>query len=282
MNESTYISTTDVRRVPSRPTAAVRRAVAAYREARSMIGADADTSDESYLTDLNELHPVDREVRAQEQRFRLWMRDEAGVEVVGSGSTRVVLRLDHTSVLKLPMHGGEVSNVAEARLWARAKPRLERYLMPVLAADPKGAWLVMRYGDMPASAPHDALRTLRQLGIEDVENDDNWKYLDDLPLLVDYVTDLVMSEAPVAPRRHNPGEGPSDAPASVDRLRRAMAALPIAEPYDPNASAEERTRRKGRMAVSPLTPYPSGTDYGRQRWCNRCQCTHSASSFPCR
>lgn len=278
MNESTYISPTDVRKVPSRPTAAVRRAVDAYLEARTVFGADADLSDENYLSDVNELHPIDREIRAQERRFRVWMRDEGGVEVVGSGSTRIVLRLDHGAVLKVPMHGSESSNAAEARLWARAKPRLERYLMPVLAADPKGRWLVMRYGDMPASAPHDALRTLRQLGIEDVENDDNWKELEDRPVLVDYVTALVMNEE--APRRRNPGEGPADEPPSAARLRLAMAAFPTAEPYDPNASAEERTRRKARQALG-YASYPSGTDYDRHRWCNRCQCTHDPSMFPC-
>jgi hypothetical protein len=281
MNESTYISPTDVRKVPTRPTAAVRRAVDAYLEARTVFGADADLSDEKYLTDVNELHPVDREIRAQERRFRVWMRDEASVEVVGSGSTRIVLRLDHGSVLKVPMHGGEASSVAEARLWARAKPRLERYLMPVLAADPKGRWLVMRYGDMPATAPNDALRMLRQLGIEDVENDDNWKELEDRPVLVDYVTDLVMAEDTATLRRRNPSDGSTGEPPSAARLHRAMAALPIAEPYDPSASSGERNRRKSRMAVSPLTPYPSGTDYSRHRWCNRCQCTHDASMFPC-
>lgn len=281
MSESIYVSTADVRRVPSRPSAAVRRALAAYLEARALFAEDADPRDDAYLTDVNALHPVDREIQAQERRFRVWMSDEGGVRVVGSGSTRIVLRLDHGSVLKVPMHGGESSNVAEARLWARAKPRLERYLMPVLAADPQGRWLVMRYGDMPAEPLREALRTLRQVGIEDIENADNWKELEDRPVLVDYVTDLVMDEGAGSPRRRNPGDGPRDETPSVARLQRAMAALPIAEPYDPHASAEERNRRKGRMAVSPLTPYPSGRDYDQYRWCNRCQCTHDPSSFPC-
>lgn len=63
---------------------------------------------------------------------------------LGEGETRIVYALDPDFVVKIPQdrhHNGYNQN--EAAIWAKASPGLRELLVPVLAADPSGAWLIM-------------------------------------------------------------------------------------------------------------------------------------------
>jgi hypothetical protein len=62
---------------------------------------------------------------------------------LGIGETRVVYEIAGYAV-KIPRDPEYAEmNRAEAEAWEQAPPRLSRYLLPVLASDPGGEWLVM-------------------------------------------------------------------------------------------------------------------------------------------
>lgn len=73
-----------------------------------------------------------------------------GATRIGAGTTRVVWAVGEYAV-KLPRSSEDEDtgfNRQEALVYRRAPPKLRRLLLPVLAADPKGMWLVM-----PRAAP---------------------------------------------------------------------------------------------------------------------------------
>jgi len=68
--------------------------------------------------------------------------------LLGMGNYRVVMpsRVDPRIVIKLDIRGGGSSgngNLDEAGFWKDAGPETRKILVPVLAHDPKGAWLLM-------------------------------------------------------------------------------------------------------------------------------------------
>lgn len=68
-----------------------------------------------------------------------------GATRIGAGTTRVVWAVGEYAV-KLPRSPEDddtVFNRQEAAVYRRAPSKLRRLLLPVLAADPKGLWLVM-------------------------------------------------------------------------------------------------------------------------------------------
>lgn len=68
--------------------------------------------------------------------------------VLGWGTRRVALLAPGGLVVKLPvMPGSDGDNRREAAFWQGASASIAVNLAPVLAADPRGAWLVMPYAE---------------------------------------------------------------------------------------------------------------------------------------
>lgn len=101
-----------------------------------------------------------------------------GVSFIGRGNTRVVYAIGDYAV-KLPwsiIDGDAEFNRLEARTYKRAPAALKRLLLPVLAADPKGLWLIMPRAARAsrvqvAEVCRRALRIAVPMGLSDYELD---------------------------------------------------------------------------------------------------------------
>ena len=87
---------------------------------------------------------TDTMATATAQQMGRWAKKN-GLVYIGSGQSRAVFaEPDGTRVLKLVFSFfGRESNRDEARAWREASPAMRAHLVPVLAADPMGSWLVM-------------------------------------------------------------------------------------------------------------------------------------------
>lgn len=130
----------------------------------------------------------------------------SGLRVLGNGRHRVALALGRGRVLKLPIRStGAPSNRAELRRWRGATAEQARHLMPVLAADPEGSWLVMaRSEGAPADDP-ERLALAARLGVGDAHAL-NWGTYQGRPVLLDYAESVSPFSANPAlfARRANP------------------------------------------------------------------------------
>lgn len=102
------------------------------------------------------------------------LRDLFGRRLLGYGTYRLALASrDRRFIVKLSMVPAQ--NLREARAWRDAGPKTKEILVPVLAFDPKGHWLVMERV-VPYADPEDhwspSIRALvqraREVGVEDV------------------------------------------------------------------------------------------------------------------
>jgi len=87
---------------------------------------------------------TDTMANATAQQMGRWARKN-GLVYIGSGQSRAVFaEPDGGRVLKLVFSPyGREANRDEARAWREASPAMRPHLVPVLAADPMGSWLVM-------------------------------------------------------------------------------------------------------------------------------------------
>ncbi len=120
------------------------------------------------LADLEEAHEATDTASAMAALSRA-----AGLPVLGSGEGRVVFALDEHRVLKvakdLPTLGDECQNCLEDHRWRSASARERRWLAPVIAADPGGAWLVMERTQPAAHVPPKVLARLLAMAGDDRE-----------------------------------------------------------------------------------------------------------------
>lgn len=119
-----------------------------------------------------------------------------GFTFVGGGGTRMVYRYGDY-VVKLPREGRQhlQFNQQEAETWRDAPAEVRRYLVPVLAADDDGHWLIMPYA--PNVVPrYEALKLCDQLGARfplvftDCGHLENWRYYQGHARLIDYPDEL--------------------------------------------------------------------------------------------
>ena len=131
----------------------------------------------------------------------------SGLTVLGNGRHRVALALDRERVLKLPIRStGSHSNRAELRRWQGATIEQARHLMPVLAADPEGTWLVMARSEGALPELELGLVALAaRLGVDDA-HPRNWGTYRGRPVLLDYAESVSPFAAHPAlfARRANP------------------------------------------------------------------------------
>lgn len=96
---------------------------------------------------------------------------------LGMGHDRAVfLSSDRAWVVKFPLERrGTSANETEAAIWRDAPDVLRRWLVPVLAADMTGEWLVMEAVETDAPRPfsEEALAVFQSFGVEDLRWMDN-------------------------------------------------------------------------------------------------------------
>lgn len=146
---------------------------------------------------------ADRRGRSREEVLAAWVRGwsapgaDAGLwpdgwrrADVGVDGGRYVFTADSGETVKVARHAlGREANRREASLWAGAPPALAAWLAPVLAADPRGGWLVMaatqpagRANVPPASAlPAGLVAAVGDLGMYT-----RWGFSGERPVLVNY------------------------------------------------------------------------------------------------
>jgi len=108
-----------------------------------------------WLTYMLKQSPSGIEQAHIEHQVRILSEDDdprgEGFTFLGAGSQRIVIHLGHRQgALKVAVPGQEAANLTERDLWARAvaerdigRPGLSECLVPVLACDPAGRWLLM-------------------------------------------------------------------------------------------------------------------------------------------
>jgi hypothetical protein len=103
-----------------------------------------------------------------EERAEIWGQS-LGLRFVGMGRNRVAFGVPE-GVLKLNLYADEpYNNLSEAKAWGIASPDLRRHLMPVLAYDPKGLWLLMEETEfLGGSLPPGLEAKLEDCGLEDL------------------------------------------------------------------------------------------------------------------
>jgi len=118
------------------------------------------------MDDMGLLLPV--RMRALQERF--------GQKLLGHGVWRaVVASADPRFVLKLAMRPSD--NLDEAAFWADAGPKTRALLVPVVAVDPEGYWLIMERAEPLPWEPedHPSIRAVYQrakaVGLYDVHAD---------------------------------------------------------------------------------------------------------------
>jgi hypothetical protein len=82
------------------------------------------------------------------------VRREAGLPILGNGSSRLVFDLGQGCVLKVAFPDNEGCNLEEAESWRHAPARVRALLVPVLDDDVGGKWLIMALA-RPFSGAHD-------------------------------------------------------------------------------------------------------------------------------
>jgi len=126
----------------------------------------ADREDFIGIDDTGLLLPV--RMRAIQERF--------GQKLLGHGVWRaVVASADLRFVIKLAMRPSD--NLDEATFWEEAGPKTRALLMPVVAVDPEGYWLIMeRVESLPLKPEdHSAIRAIQRaalgVGLVDIHAD---------------------------------------------------------------------------------------------------------------
>jgi len=110
---------------------------------------------------------------ANTAQMKRWAKAR-GLVLLGSGESRAVFARgpDDPVVLKLVFSSyGREANQNEARAWREASPAIRKHLVPVVAADPEGRWLIMeRVKPMRANqyAAKEAMEALRGCGFLDL------------------------------------------------------------------------------------------------------------------
>ena len=155
--------------VPDAVREEARTASAWFRErARAWHARDVEAGREDFigLDDMGLLLPT--RMRALQKQF--------GDRLLGHGVFRaVVASSDPRFVIKLAMRPAD--NLDEAGFWAHAGPETRALLVPVVAVDPEGYWLVMeRVEPLPwAPGVHPAIRAVQQraegVGLVDIHAD---------------------------------------------------------------------------------------------------------------
>ena len=142
------------------PAAVFREAARASARFRKMISTWNEAKDEDFELNWNEME----------------IEETFGDRVLGYGNFRLALASkDPRFVIKLSMRPSD--NLDEAAAWLDAGPRTRTMLVPVVAYDPEGHWLVMeRVTPYPWGEPEsEGLKALRQsarrVGLLDVHPD---------------------------------------------------------------------------------------------------------------
>ena len=110
---------------------------------------------------------------ANTAQMKRWAKAR-GLVLLGAGESRAVFARspDDPVVIKFVFSSyGREANQNEARAWREASPAIRKHLVPVVAADPEGRWLIMeRVKPMRANqyAAKEAMEALRGCGFLDL------------------------------------------------------------------------------------------------------------------
>ena len=198
--------------------------------------------------------------------FESELLDLFGRRLLGYGTYRLALASrDRRFIVKLSMIPAQ--NLREARAWRDAGPKTKEILVPVLAFDPRGHWLVMERV-VPYADPEDdwnpSIRALvqraREVGVEDVRAEN---ISSDFRVL-DYGQAKSLKGSP--DRNSGPSRGSANEATQrwfhlTDRAKFKLSAT--YKPRDNSLSIVDRSGRQGVYLARELEPWLNGHGYWR-------------------